>query len=121
MATRGSLVVVAAALYDDGGLLLDGDGLTIRHYYFPWAAAKRIPYTQIRTATVRPMGWLSGRGRGWGTTHPGYWFPLDLRRASKRVLVVFDLGRRVKPCVTPDDPHRFIELLHGRVSVGKDL
>jgi len=31
--------------------------------------------------------------------------------------VVFDLGHRVKPCVSPGDPDRFIGLLHGRVSV----
>jgi hypothetical protein len=109
---------VAPPLYDDGGLVLDEDGLTIRRYYFPSAAAKRIPYNEIRNAAMRPMDWPTGRGRGWGTAHPGYWFPLDVRRASKRVLVVFDLGRRVKPCVTPDDPDRFIEILHGRVSVG---
>jgi hypothetical protein len=115
--TRGSLVAVVDPLYDDGGLVLDENGVTIRRYYFPTAAAKRIPYTQIRHATVRPMGWLTGRGRGWGTAHPGYWFPLDLRRASKRILVVFDLGHRVKPCVSPGDPDRFIGLLHGRVSV----
>jgi hypothetical protein len=116
--TRGSVAAVAYPLYDDGGLVLDEDGLTIRRYYFPLAAAKRIPYTEMRQVTVRPMGWMTGRGRGWGTAHPGYWFPLDVRRASKRVLVVFDLGRRVKPCVTPDDPDRFVELLHGRVPVG---
>lgn len=104
-------------LYDDGGLLLDDEGLTIRRYYFPWAGPKRIAYTRIRQATVRPMGWLTGKGRGWGTAHPGYWFPLDLHRARKRVLVVLDLGRKVKPCVTPDDPDRFIRLLDTRVPV----
>jgi hypothetical protein len=115
---RGSVAAVANPLYDDGHLVLDEDGLTIRRYYFPLAAAKRIPYTEIRHVTVRPMGWLTGRGRGWGSAHPGYWLPLDLRRAAKRILVVLDVGHRVKPCVTPDDPDRFIELLQGRVPVG---
>jgi hypothetical protein len=115
---RGSVAIVASTLYDDGGLVLDEEGMTIRRYYFPSAGPKRIPYAKIRRATVRPMGWLTGRGRGWGTAHPGYWFSLDLRRAAKRTLVVLDLGHRVKPCVTPDDPDRFIELLRGRVSVG---
>ena len=50
--TRGSLVAVAPPRYDDGGLVLDKDGLTIRRYYFPSAAAKRIPYTEMRNATV---------------------------------------------------------------------
>lgn len=108
------------ALYDDGGLLLDEGGLTIRRYYFPWAGAKRIAYNAIRHVEARPMGWLTGRGRGWGTSHPGYWFPLDIRRAGKRTLLVFDLGRRVKPCVTPEEPDRVIKLLRSRVPVGSD-
>ena len=102
-------------LYDDGGIALDEHGLTIRRYYFPWGGPKRIPYANIRRVVARPMGWLTGKGRGWGTAHPGYWFPLDLRRAGKNTLLVVDLGRRVKPCITPDDPDRVMQLLHGRV------
>ena len=32
--------MTSTALYDDGGLLLDEEGVTIRRYYFPWAGAK---------------------------------------------------------------------------------
>ncbi len=108
------------ALYDDGGLRLDQDGVTIRRYYFPWAGPKRIAYSAIRQVEARPMGWLTGRGRGWGTANPSYWFPLDLRRAVKRTLLIFDLGRRVKPCVTPNDPAQVIQLLRSRVPVSGD-
>jgi len=104
-------------LYDDGGLLLDEDGLTIRRYYFPRAGPKRIPYTTIRHVVARPMGWLTGKGRGWGTADLGYWLPLDLRRWRKPMLLVFDVGARVKPCVSPDDPQRVIELLRERVPI----
>jgi len=104
-------------LYDDGGLMLDRDGLTIRRYYFPWAGPKCIAYTQVRRAEVRAMGWLTGKGRGWGTADFGYWLPLDLRRWRKDTLLLFDLGRRVKPCVSPDDPQQVIQLLRGRVPI----
>jgi hypothetical protein len=30
---------------------------------------------------------------------------------------VFDVGARVKPCVSPDDPRRVIELLRERVPI----
>jgi len=40
--------------------------------------------------------------------------------AGKSTLVIFDLGRPVKPCVTPDEPDRVIELLRSRVPVGGD-
>ena len=56
-------------------------------------------YTAIRHAAAPAMGWRTGKGRGWDTAHPGYWLPLDLRRWRKHILLVFDVGRRVKPCV----------------------
>lgn len=59
----------------------------------------------------------TGKGRLWGTAVPRYWLPLDMRRPAKQTLLCFDLGRRVKPCVSPDDPDRVIELLRGRVPV----
>lgn len=109
---------VTDALYDDGGLRLDENGVTIRRYYFPWAGPKRFGYKVIRHVEVLPLNWLSGKGRGWGTAHPGYWFPLDTRRPGKSTLLIFDLGSRVKPCVTPGEPDRVIALLRDRVAVG---
>jgi hypothetical protein len=113
----GTVVQVSEALYEDAGLRLDEDGITIRRYYFPWAGPKRIAYKQVRQIHPELMTWLSGKGRIWGTAHPRYWFPLDTQRVSKRTLLVLDIGRQVRPCVTPDDPDRVIELLRGRAPV----
>ena len=107
--------VSGTVLYDDGGLLLDEDGVTIRRYYFPWAGSKRISYRELRDVEARPMGALTGRGRIWGTTVPGYWLPLDLGR-RKQTLVVLDIGRRVRPAVSPDDPDRVLALLRDRMA-----
>ena len=103
-------------IYDDGGLLVDQDGLTIRRYYFPWAGAKRIAYSEIRGVEIRPMGWLTGKGRGWGSAHPGFWLPLDLSRPRKDTLLVIDVGRRVMPAVTPDDPNRVVDLIRAKMN-----
>jgi hypothetical protein len=65
------------ALYEDSGLRLDEDGITI----------------------------------------PRYWFPLDIRRGGKQTLPVLELGRRVRPCISPEDPDRVIELLRDRVPI----
>ena len=108
--------VSGTVLYDDGGLLLDEDGVTIRRYYFPWAGSKRISYRELRDVEARPMGALTGRGRIWGTTVPGYWLPLDLGRPRKQTLVVLDIGRRVRPAVSPDDPDRVLALLRDRMA-----
>jgi hypothetical protein len=98
-------------LYDDGRTRLDGDGITLRRYYFPLGTSKHIPYHRIRSVHARPMGWLTGKGRGWGTAHPGYWLPLDPTRPRKHTLVVLDLGGHVKPAFTPDDPQRVLDLI----------
>lgn len=102
-------------LYDDGKVRLDSHGLTLRRYYFPTGQSKRLAYDRIRAVGTRPMGWLSGKGRGWGTAHPGYWLPLDMGRFRKHVLVVVDVGRRVTPAFTPDDPGTVVELIRNRL------
>lgn len=103
-------------LYEDGGLILDEEGVTIRRYYFPWAGAKRISYRQLRHVEAHPMGALTGRGRIWGTTTARYWLPLDLERPRKQTLLVLDIGRRVRPAVSPDDPDQVLELLRERMA-----
>ncbi|MCV7439458.1 hypothetical protein [Mycobacterium seoulense] len=104
------------ALYEDSGLRFDEDGITIRRYYFPLANPKRIRYSQIRGVKAEQMTWNSGKGRIWGAGDPRYWFPLDIRRPRKRTLLVLELGRRVRPCISPDDPDRVIQLLRERVT-----
>jgi hypothetical protein len=110
---------VGDTLYDDGKVLLDRDAITLRHYYFPTGASKRIPYRRIHGVDKRPMGWLTGKGRGWGTAHPGYWLPLDRGRAHKDILLVLDLGKRVKPAFSPDDPDRVLEILRQQAGLGR--
>ena len=107
--------MAADVLYDDGGVVLDRDGITLRRYYFPLGSSKRIPYGRIHGVRARPMGWLTGKGRGWGSAHPGYWLPLDWSRPRKHTLVVLDLGGRVKPAFSPDDPDRVLEILAQRI------
>jgi hypothetical protein len=109
---------VAHPLYDDGGLLLDEDGLTIRRYYFSVGGRKAHPLHRDTARDGSADGLADRQGSRVGHSAPGLLVPQDLRRAAKRILVVLDVGHRVKPCVTPDDPDRFVELLQGRVPVG---
>jgi hypothetical protein len=106
---------VTEALYEDAGLLLDDEGITIRRYYFPLATAKRICYSAIQGIKTKPISWKSGKGRFWGASDPRYWFPLDIHRNSKQTLLVLNVGRLVKACITPEHPDRVIELLRERV------
>lgn len=102
-------------LYDDGLIILDDEAITLRRYYFPLATGKRIPYGRIQGISVRPMGLLTGKGRLWGTSSPRYWLPLDPGRPHKDRLIVLDLGGRVRPAFSPDDPDRVLSVLEQRV------
>ncbi len=104
------------ALYDDGLVILDADGLTIRHYYFPLATSKRIPYARIKGVQEWRMGLLTGKGRLWGSGDFRHWVPLDLRRPQKQKALILDLGRWVRPVITPDDPDRVLALLEEHLS-----
>ena len=103
-------------LYDDGRCLLDEQGVTLRGYYFPVGACKRIPYSRIERVHVRQMNWLTGKGRIWGTARPDYWFPFDSKRPSKEKLIVLMLhGKHVKPAFSPDDPDQVLRLLREHI------
>jgi hypothetical protein len=100
-----------AALYDDGLVKLDEHALTLRRYYFPVAIRKRIPYADIRGVEQRSMGKSTGKLRFWGSGDFRHWTPLDVNRAGKDVAIVLDLGKRVQPVFSPDDPERVAALL----------
>lgn len=106
-----------AALYEDPNLTLDDDGITIRRYYFPLANSKRIAYSDIQGIKSEKMTWSSGKGRIWGAGDPRYWFPLDARRGRKSTLLVINVGRKVRACITPEDPDAVIKILRAKVKV----
>jgi hypothetical protein len=96
--------------YQDRSIGIGNATLTIRGYYFP-GAVRRIPLSQVRSVQRVEMSALSGKGRIWGTANPGYWANFDARRPRKSVAFLIDVGKRVKPFVTPDDPEAFTSAL----------
>ena len=90
-------------LYDDGGIACDDHALTIRRYY-PWGGSKKIPYAAIRSVERRPLTVTSGKWRIWGSGDLVHWWNLDKARPKKQAALVLDVGRRILPSITPDDP-----------------
>jgi hypothetical protein len=90
-------------LYKDRWITCNGDALSIRGYYFPWGT-KRIPYDSIRSVQPVELATFRGRGRIWGTANPRYWAGLDPGRPHNQRGLVLDVGRPVRPLITPDDP-----------------
>jgi hypothetical protein len=106
--------------YDDGTIVCGPDELEIHSYYFPFGT-KRVPYTSIRgVQRIQIEGPMSGKWRIWGTGNPRYWANLDIRRPKKKAGFVVDLGRKVSPIVTPDDPDDFESVLRGRANLESD-
>lgn len=89
---------------------LDERGITLRRYYF-LVLSKRIAYPEVRGFEERPMGVWTGKGRIGGSGDLRHWAPLDLRRPHKGTKVILDLGGRVRPVFSPEDPRRVMALL----------
>lgn len=89
--------------YHDGSIDCDATSLRIRGYYFPWGT-KSIAYASIKGVSKVKMTALMGKGRIWGTANLGYWANLDVARPKKQYALIIDVGKSVKPFITPDDP-----------------
>jgi len=100
-------------LYRDRWIECTEDAVRVRFYYFPFGT-KTIPYARIRGVRRVALSALRGRGRIWGTANPGYWAHLDPGRPRKDTALVVDLGGRIKPLLTPDDPEAVAEVIRTR-------
>jgi hypothetical protein len=109
-----------ADTYDDGTIVCGADGLEIHSYYFPFGT-KTVPYSQIHgLQRIEIKGVWSGKWRVWGTGNPRYWANLDRKRPKKKVGFVVDLGGKISPIVTPDEPDAFEAILRDRANLGVD-
>ncbi|MGH8891168.1 MAG: hypothetical protein ACRDV3_15575 [Acidothermaceae bacterium] len=106
-------------MYRDRWIETTGDGIRVRGYYFPWGT-KRIGYSSIRSVRRVELGAFRGRARIWGTANPRYWAGLDPARPRKRVGFVLDLGRSVRPFLTPDDPDAFEREVSAHANIDPD-
>jgi len=89
-------------VYKDRWIECTDDTVRVRGYYFPWGT-KRIRYSRVRSVQRVALSMFRGRARLWGTSNPRYWASLDPHRGSKHEGLVIDLGRFVRPFITPDD------------------
>jgi hypothetical protein len=98
--------------YEDARLTLDGDGLTIKLYYFPYGD-KRLLYSEIVKVEVFDMGEgpLGGRWRIWGSGDFVHWFHFDPERPEKRTALILHKGGVVRAVITPDDPEAVLAIL----------
>ncbi len=106
--------------YDDGLVAITDNGLVIRRYDL-LLRPKRLRYEEIRAVEEAPLGRLRGKWRIWGSGNLRSWFNLDWHRPNKDTGLVLDLGKRITPVITPDDPSRAVSALreHGVQVTGR--
>lgn len=94
---------------------MDRVGVVVRRYYWPlgW---KRILYTEIEDFSRRPLKMWQGQHRVHGIDLRGRWYSRDNRRGEKELAIDLDIGARIRPVLTPEDPDKVLEILSQRLS-----
>ncbi|MBV9661743.1 MAG: hypothetical protein JO337_11355 [Acidimicrobiales bacterium] len=102
--------------YDDGRITCDENGLTIGWYY-PWGA-KHIRYSSIRAVERLSLTGVNQvrRWRIWGSGDFVHWWNLDPGRTDKDLALVLDVGRRIRPTITPNDAEAVERIVRERMS-----
>jgi hypothetical protein len=100
------------ASYQDSQVSCTDTGLAIKHYYFP-VGTKHISYAAIRDVTRMELTGLNSvrRWRIWGSGDFVHWWNLDMKRPGKTAALVLDIGHRICPTITPDDPDAVEQIL----------
>lgn len=104
--------------YDDGRIVADATALRLRWYYL-WGT-KVVPYRVIKGVRRFDMTPLRGQWRIWGTGTFRYWANLDSTRPTKKVGLLIDNGKSVKPFITPDDADVVEAIIRERANLGPD-
>ena len=92
--------------YADRWISCTSKGIEVRGYYFPWGS-KHIAWGALKGVRRVTLGPLRGKARIWGTGNFRYWASLDPKRPTKSTAFLLDVGKAVKPFITPDDPDGF--------------
>ncbi len=103
--------------HGDATVRCTATSVSLRGYYPPWVT-KNISYASIRSVRRVQTAALRGRARIWGSANPGLWANFDASRPKKKIALILDLGKRVKPFITPDDPDAVESVIRERANLG---
>ena len=100
--------------YQDDVVRMDDDGIVIRRYYWP-GIPKRVAYADIANFTPRALKAWQGQYRVHGLDVRGRWYSHDRHRGEKEMAIDLDIGRPIRPVLTPLDPDAVVEILSQKV------
>jgi hypothetical protein len=107
---------MSTTLYQDKTVIIDESGIIIPNYYFPLATARRLTWSDIKSARVLKLGVLDGKLKIWGMGLSLYWFNLDWKRPTKKRFIALDVGASVNPGITPDDVDIAYSIINDRLN-----
>jgi hypothetical protein len=107
---------MSTTLYQDKTVIIDESGIIIPNYYFPTGTARRLTWSDIKSARVLKLGTLGGKLKLWGMGLAPYWFNRDWKRPMKNRFIVLDVGARVNPGITPDDVDIAYSIINDRLN-----
>jgi hypothetical protein len=84
--------------------------------YYPWGA-KTISYDQIKSVQRVDLTPIRGKLRIWGTGNFRYWANYDPQRPKKSVGIILDVGQRIRPFITPDDPEFVLAAIEAHTGI----
>ena len=98
--------------YEDRSLLIDDDGITITSYFWP-GHRRHIPFSSIVAVEEIPLETFSGRYRlvGFELRRLRDFFPWDTHRSATSRAIALDIGRRVRPVISPEDHEQVLKLI----------
>ena len=105
--------------YEDRSLLIDDDGITITSYFWP-GHQRHIPFSSIVAVEEIPIGNFSGRYRlvGFEFRSLRDFFPWDSHRSATSPALALDIGRRIRPVISPEDHEQVVKLISERTNGG---
>jgi len=103
-------------LYRDRWIECTTEALIIRGYYFPFGNKKTIAYERIQGMREIAMGPLTGRGRIWGSGDFRHYANFDPGRPHKKRALILDLGKFIRPVITPDDIDQVKAIIEARLT-----
>jgi hypothetical protein len=105
-------------IYTDRLVEVLAEGFKLKNYYFPFCAAKFIPFSNIRVLARKTPTLANGQWRLWGSGDLHTWFPLDWFRPRRDAIFFLTLSSQsLEIGFTVEDTEKFIGVLKSRVAV----
>lgn len=99
-------------LYADRLVEIAEDSILFHYYYFPTGSSKRVLFSTVEHIRARPLTFLTGKWRIWGSGDLVTWFPADWNRPARTTgFLLVGKGKTIRIGFTVEDEAAVWEIL----------